>query len=456
MGTLVHKQELKHFDHGFIRPFLRAYGLGFLSYLSPRIFSLLLSKAKRRSNKQSRALAPAVLDIFKKSLELHRFPAFCGVTIGGWHVLEPFFDKLLGHTPESSGVGRYINRYRSRIATFLASSTSAAGAIQLLNTCKKSHDAGRTLDLTFFAVSKALDVIVGELWARRKARRVSSGKFTNFEIKIGNAADAVVFAASAAAITFSWFYLPDRLPVSYNKWITDIADADSRLLETLRRIRAGVFVYGKDTGQAPLLQSMCEDLGLPKVWGDPALTKPVPCDIVHGGYSSSCEAHAIYRFWNAWKAGFLMYLGLNFLIRIRNPSIKALLRALADSAKSAAFLGTFVGSFWYAICLTRTRLGPYVLPWIDQIHLDNYCVRVGSLACGWSILIESVHRRTEVAFFMAPKALATLFPRKYSREYLWIETLIFALSSGVVYTTLKENPERVRGVFGKLLRRVVA
>lgn len=82
-----------------------------------------------------------------------------------------------------------------------------------MNTCKKSHDAGRTLDLTFFAVSKALDVIVGELWARRKARRVSSGKFTNFEIKIGNAADAVVFAASAAAITFSWFYLPDRLPV---------------------------------------------------------------------------------------------------------------------------------------------------------------------------------------------------------------------------------------------------
>lgn len=66
---------------------------------------------------------------------------------------------------------------------------------------------------------------------------------------------------------------------SYNKWITEIADADARLLETLRRIRSGVFIYGKDTGQAPLLQSMCEDLGLPKVWGDPALTKPVPCQV---------------------------------------------------------------------------------------------------------------------------------------------------------------------------------
>lgn len=111
-----------------------------------------------------------------------------------------------------------------------------------------------------------------------------------------------------------------------------------------------------------------------------------------------------------------MYLGLNFLVRIRRPSLNAFLRAIADSAKSAAFLGSFVGSFWYAICLTRTRVGPYLLPFIDQINLDNYCVRVGSVACGWSILIESVHRRAEVAVFVAPKALATLFPRKYGRE----------------------------------------
>lgn len=124
-----------------------------------------------------------------------------------------------------------------------------------------------------------------------------------------------------------------------------------------------------------------------------------------------------------------MYLGLNFLVRIRNPSLKAFLKAILDSAKSAAFLGSFVGSFWYAICLTRTRLGPYILPNVDQIHLDNYCVRVGSLACGWSILIESVHRRVEVGVFVAPKALATFFPRKYGREVrhtLYLTLLIFS------------------------------
>lgn len=151
----------------------------------------------------------------RKSFELHRFPAFCGITIGGWHVLQPLFDKLLGlasHAPETLGLGPAIVRNRTKMATFLASSTSAAGALQLLNSRNKPEQAGRTLDLTFFAVVKALDVVIGELWARRKAHRVASGKFTKFETKLGSTADAAVFSLSAAVIMYSWFYLPDRLP----------------------------------------------------------------------------------------------------------------------------------------------------------------------------------------------------------------------------------------------------
>jgi hypothetical protein len=36
--------------------------------------------------------------------------------------------------------------------------------------------AGRTMDLSLFAVTRALDVIIGELWSHRKARRTGSGK----------------------------------------------------------------------------------------------------------------------------------------------------------------------------------------------------------------------------------------------------------------------------------------
>lgn len=38
--------------------------------------------------------------------------------------------------------------------------------------------AGRTMDLTLFAATRALDVIVGELWSRRRVRRQASNKWT--------------------------------------------------------------------------------------------------------------------------------------------------------------------------------------------------------------------------------------------------------------------------------------
>jgi len=119
-----------------------------------------------------------------------------------------------------------------------------------------------------------------------------------------------------------------------------------------------------------------------------------------------------------------MYLGLNFLVRLRNGlSIHTSLRAISDAAKSAAFLGTFVGTFWYTICLTRTRLGPLFWPQSDQLFLENLCVKTSCLSCGWSILVEPAYRRLEMAFFVAPRALGTFVPRKYDRKVCGLDTL---------------------------------
>jgi hypothetical protein len=44
--------------------------------------------------------------------------------------------------------------------------------------------AGRTMDLTLFAVTRAVDVVVGELWSQRKAGRVAAGKWTKVDLAI--------------------------------------------------------------------------------------------------------------------------------------------------------------------------------------------------------------------------------------------------------------------------------
>ena len=44
--------------------------------------------------------------------------------------------------------------------------------------------AGKTLDLTLFAATRALDVLVGELWSQRRTRRMAQQKWTKVYIHI--------------------------------------------------------------------------------------------------------------------------------------------------------------------------------------------------------------------------------------------------------------------------------
>lgn len=38
------------------------------------------------------------------------------------------------------------------------------------------------------------------------------------------------------------------------------------------------------------------------------------------------------------------------------------------------------------------------------------------MMCGWSILVEAEKRRQEIALFVAPRAAATLLPRRYEQK----------------------------------------
>lgn len=271
--------------------------------------------------------------------------------------------------------------------------------------------------------------------------------------------DPLVFATSCGFIMWSWFYAPGRLPRSYNKWITSAASVDMRLIEALRRCRNGELQYGRETGQAPLLEPMCADFKWPLQWGDPAKTVPFPCEMVHMGCGPSCEYHALSRFFRAWKWSMFTYLPLALALKLRNPSRTAFLQAIKSASRSSAFLGLFIALFYYGVCLGRTRIGPNVLgtSTAARQHIDGgLCVGSGCFLCGWSVLLETAARRKDMALFVAPRAMATIVPRRYPLEKQWRETLAFSASAAVVLTCMMENPGRVRGVLGKVLGVVMA
>lgn len=323
---------------------------------------------------------------------------------------------------------------------------------------KSTMFAGRTMDLTLFAATRAVDVLVGEMWDRRKIRRIAAQQWTKAEAAISSLADSAIFASSCALIMWCWIYLPERLPRAYNKWIAGAAAVDARLITALNRCRWGELIYGQDTGQAPLLQSMCADYNWPEIWGDPAKTVPIPCEMVHMGTGKSCEYHAFHRFLKGFLMAGGMYGPLNVALQLRNPSMEGMKKALISSARSSAFLGSFIALFYYGVCLARTRVGPHVLgtDFKSRQMIDSgICIGSGCMICGWSLLLENQGRRKDIALFVAPRALATLLPRRYEMKYQWRETALFATSTAIVFTCVQENPARVRGVLGKILSSVI-
>ena len=317
---------------------------------------------------------------------------------------------------------------------------------------------GRTMDLTLFAVARALDVIVRELWTSRRTRLHAANKWTKADEVISNLADPTVFSITSAIVMWSWFYYPSNLPKTYRKWISSAAAVDERLIDALRLCKFRKLRYGEDTGVADVLGSMSVDLGLPYEWGDPEKAIPFPCEIVHTGCGPSCEYHALSRFLRSFVWSMATYLPINLALQLRNPSAKGLKRALLSAIRSSTFLGTFIALFYYGVCLTRTRIGPKFLgtdiPARNAID-GGLCVATGCALCGWSILLEVPQRRPELALFVAPRALAPFFPRRYPVGEQWKEIVAFAFSAATVFCAAAEDKTKVRGVLGKLLAKVM-
>ncbi len=400
------------------------------------------------------------------SMALHKFPAFCAALVGGYTFLQIPLGMLLGSmaTALKGSSWRIRPRILIRISRAAAAFLSAWFSLQLLNTTQKRNTklhqkpwesnvtaavvstveakqhgvsklavppptplVGKTMDLTLFAITRAIETVVADVWSCHRTSRISNKKWTSIETAVSRLADAGVFAVSAGTVMWAWIYLPDRLPRAYNKWIQEAAQVDHRLVEVLRKAQWGEFVYGRDTGVAPILQSMCEDYGWPLSWGDPAVTIPLPCEMVHMGTGRSCHYHAASRFARAFKFALATYLPLQILVKARGGKIsfETLQKACKEALRSSTFLGAFIGLFYYGVCLARTQLGPKLLSanTISPMMWDQgLCIRAGCALCGFSILIEAERKRQELAMFVAPRAAATFLPRVYETKvgHAWV------------------------------------
>jgi len=327
---------------------------------------------------------------------------FCG-SLGGHRLVEHLLTKLMKDGAPHSTTENVKHQKRLLASSFIASGLTIFSVHRLF-------PKTGTLDITLFAAVRAGDVF---------AHRIGSNEYAKKKLPtwLLHNADVLVFVLTCTEIMFSWFYAPTRLPKSYNNWISRMAAMDHRLLEALRMIRTGEFVYGKDTGVSSFLMEYCTDVGLPQSYGDPK-TGRIHCDLVHDGLPGGCEGNALRRFSKGFAQAFLIYLPVHLLPplmfkrkKILNNPLDSSIHIVKAAMRSSAFLAAFIALTWYGVCLTRTRVGHQLLG-IDQTRLDKTMAPLfGCMMCGFSILIENKHRRGEMALYVAPRAIYSLMER---------------------------------------------
>ncbi|KAJ6519824.1 hypothetical protein C8R45DRAFT_1048591 [Mycena sanguinolenta] len=366
----------------------------------------------------------------------------------------------------------------------------------------KERGASRTLDLTLLLLVRALDAAVQSFVARKSgSRRESDADLPEGQRQsaaerltsglrreaLRTQIDSFVFWACSARIMWCFFYEPQRLPKTYVKWINTLAGVDPRLLETLRLIRTRQWSYRTGSpSHLGLLRTYALDLGHPATWGDPTSLPAfggseantvwkqlgmtgrrgvggLPCQMVHGevgsslGLEQNCTANAGLRGIKAFLEAVAIYLPVQFApIILSRPSAllepRSLLLAILGALRSATFLSTFVTSFWYSVCLSRSVVLARLLPFVSHDFWDGPfgAVLAGCLVCGSSIWIENGRRRGEMSLYVLPKAVRACLPDRWVRSgnagVRLAERITFVVSLSALLTAASHHPHTLRGL----------
>jgi hypothetical protein len=212
----------------------------------------------------------------------------------------------------------------------------------------------------------------------------------------------------------------------------------------------------------------------------PAYGVPIsPCHGIHN-WRDSCAVTGVERIWQVatWMAPVYGALHLIPAVLFRQKAfvkdpLQVLLRALAGTARSSAFLGVFVaiyqssmcakGNLWLLLGALRARAAKASAPAVasalaraQNVLAHRFSFWLFGLFAGSAIALEEARRRPELALYVLPKALESAWAVARGRGYVVPlgragDVLLAALGCGGLMSTYQNDPAHLGG----LVRRVV-
>jgi hypothetical protein len=231
---------------------------------------------------------------------------------------------------------------------------------------------------------------------------------------------------------YAYVMRPDTIPASYNRFIVRTGPIAELVLQAVRENARGrpinltsIVEYMKTNAARSKVDILLLDNPTPAILG---------CNVLHP-MEPSCVRNQFRVFKQSWDRILPVYSTLTLvstvafqLRRLLRSPVNVVATSLAGMVRSTLFLTWFVTSYQGAICVMRQ--------FVRNEHRFQYFV--AGLVASLAILIEKKSRRSELALYVLPRAMESLYLLLLDRGFVphvpFGEVLLFASSvSGLMF-----------------------
>ncbi|KAF9258656.1 hypothetical protein L218DRAFT_876674 [Marasmius fiardii PR-910] len=303
--------------------------------------------------------------------------------------------------------------------------------------------------------------------------------------------DVLLFVLFVSQIGYAWEGRQDTLPPWYSRWyvVTSLLLGTPNLLPTRLPDVEDINELLELPNLTPKNSTRLEQYGnlflsnssLPNLEDTNTYIPPyVPCAAIHPT-DTSCASSTALRVLSVGKGVVPLYAVVHFLLPllfsrpvISKDPVGFLVNAGLRTGRSVAFLGVMIALYQVGHCgkhqlyeflsgyhtnSNSPSLG-FLIPksFLDSVLTSKSSYYIPGILAGLSVLVEEKHRREELAMYVFPKAL----------ESVWLtvglggrvpplcgEVVLAVLGMGMVMNTYQNKPKRLSGLVRKVLYQFV-
>ncbi|KAJ3162027.1 hypothetical protein HDU86_005725 [Geranomyces michiganensis] len=269
--------------------------------------------------------------------------------------------------------------------------------------------------------------------------------------------ESLLFALGSAQIMYAYVQHPTTIPKSFYNFIVNSGPIPEPILKLVRTVirnqpfdpKAAAVAVEKVHGTAHAVATAAA-LGT-----HPVIT---PCEVLHP-WTQNCHLQTAWAFTKIIRIIVPVYASLN-LVPMVLLKMKSFLRrpvpltkhALFNAGRSSVFFATFVASYQFYACRYRDLVKANIIPGDSR-----YAYWLFGLLAGGSIFIEQRSRRSDLAIYVLPRAIESLYTvmrhRNFAPRIKYFEIFMFSMGMGCIISFFQTEPKAVSGVLQRIIRR---